>query len=174
MEPVDAVAPDVFASIMRSLPAGVAIVTTVDDHGEPRGLTTSAVCSVSAEPPLLLVCVDRSSRTLPTLRAAGAFAVNFMRADATALCARFASKARDKFAGVPWNAGTNGMPVLTRDATAWAECSITREIPAGDHVILLASVQAGMGGHPSTPALVYYHRRYGYWAPTESARAEVA
>src|SRR3989442_1370034 len=59
---------ETFAEIMASFPSGVAIVTTLDEAGEPKGLTTSAVASVSAEPPLLLVCVDFTSRTLPALR----------------------------------------------------------------------------------------------------------
>src|SRR5207244_13497580 len=57
-----------FFAIMGAFPTGVAIVTTMDNHNQPKGLTSNALCSVSAEPPLLLVCVDKNSNTLPALR----------------------------------------------------------------------------------------------------------
>ena len=63
---------------MSAFPTGVAVVTTLDAEGGPRGLTTNALCAVSAEPPLLLVCVDRESRTLPALLHSGRFVVNFL------------------------------------------------------------------------------------------------
>ena len=92
-----AVARDDFFGIMSAFPTGVAIVTTLEPDGTPRGLTTNAVTSVSAEPPILLVCVDRCSRTLPALLHTKRFVVNFMRDDCAELCALFASKADDKF-----------------------------------------------------------------------------
>ena len=87
-----------FFQIMSAFPTGVAIVTTVEEDGTPRGLTTNAVTSVSADPPILLVCVDKDSRTLPALRASRRFVVNFMRDDHAEICALFASKADNKFA----------------------------------------------------------------------------
>src|ERR1051325_4273528 len=111
-----------FLEVMASFPSGVTIVTTLDEFGAPHGLTTSAVPSVSAQPPLLLVCVDFTSRTLPALRAGGRFLVNFMRAGTADLCRLFASKAEDKFAEVVWPASASGMPHLHEDAIAWAEC----------------------------------------------------
>ena len=81
---------------------GVAIVTTLEPDGTPRGLTTNAVASVSAAPPILLVAVDRGSRTLPALLHSKRFVVNFMRDDCAELCALFASKADDKFSQVAW------------------------------------------------------------------------
>ena len=107
---------------MSAFPTGVAIVTTLDEHGEPKGLTTNAVCSVSAEPPLLLVCVDVASRTLAALRHARRFVVNFMSDGRADLCALFASKADDKFADVQWEPGLGGVPLLAEDALAYAEC----------------------------------------------------
>ena len=83
---------------MSAFPTGVAIVTTLEPDGTPRGLTTNAVTSVSAEPPILLVCVDRNSRTLPALLHTKRFVVNFMRSDHVEICQLFASKADDKFA----------------------------------------------------------------------------
>src|SRR3954454_24327215 len=76
-----------FFQIMSAFPTGVAIVTTVEEDGTPRGLTTNAVTSVSADPPILLVCIDKDSRTLPALRASRRFVVNFMRDDHAETCA---------------------------------------------------------------------------------------
>jgi flavin reductase (DIM6/NTAB) family NADH-FMN oxidoreductase RutF len=150
-----------FFSIMSAFPTGVAIVTTLDQHGAPRGLTTNAVCSVSAEPPLLLVCVDTASRTLEALRHSRRFVVNFMSDGRAELCARFASKADDKFEGVHWEPGLGGMPVLAKDGLASAECSIEEELEVGDHVILIGLIEGGRLPDPETVPILYYRRAYG-------------
>jgi flavin reductase (DIM6/NTAB) family NADH-FMN oxidoreductase RutF len=156
---------DTFVEIMASYPAGVAIVTTLDAEGTPRGLTTTAVSSVSAEPPLLLVCVDLTSRTLPALRAGGRFVVNFLREGRSELARRFASKRDDKFEGVAWDATASGMPVLADDALAWAECVTVQELEPGDHVILLGQVEEGAGAGDEDAPLMYYRRSWGVWKP---------
>ena len=153
-----------FAEIMASYPAGVAIVTTLDPDGTPRGLTTTAVSSVSAEPPLLLVCVDRMSRTLPALRA-GRFVVNFLREGRSELARLFASKRDDKFEKVAWRPSTSGMPILEDDALAWAECVTVQELEPGDHVVLLGQVEEGGGAADEDAPLMYYRRSWGVWKP---------
>lgn len=154
-----------FLEIMASFPSGVAIVTTLDADGRPRGLTTSAVCSVSAEPPLLLVSVDLASRTLPLLLERRGFVVNFLRAGREELASLFASKAEEKFDGVAWRPGLGGLPVLGDDALAWAQCTTEREIEAGDHLLLLGRVEAGEAAGPDEQPLMYYHRSWGQWTP---------
>jgi flavin reductase (DIM6/NTAB) family NADH-FMN oxidoreductase RutF len=156
---------DTFVEIMASYPAGVAVVTTLDTDGTPRGLTTTAVSSVSAEPPLLLVCVDLTSRTLPALRAGGRFVVNFLREGRSELARLFASKAEDKFAGVEWRPSATGMPVLEADALAWAECVTVHEIEPGDHVVLLGQVEVGESAADEDAPLMYYRRSWGVWKP---------
>lgn len=156
---------DRFFQIMSAFPTGVCIVTTLDEHGDPRGLTTNAVASVSADPPMLLVCVDRSSRTLPALLHSRRFVVNFMRDDCAELCALFASKTKDKFAAVAWEPGLGGMPLLHEDAFARAECALAQEIEAGDHVILTGVVEDGLAPDPERVPIVYYRRSYGSVPP---------
>jgi flavin reductase (DIM6/NTAB) family NADH-FMN oxidoreductase RutF len=157
---------DTFLEIMASYPAGVAIVTTRDADGTPRGLTTTAVSSVSADPPLLLVCVDRTSRTLPALRAGGRFVVNFLREGRAELARLFASKRDDKFEHVVWRPSASGIPVLEDDALAWAECVIVQELEPGDHVVLLAHLEEGAGAPSDEDApLMYYRRSWGVWRP---------
>lgn len=156
---------DIFVEIMASYPAGVAVVTTLDSDGAPRGLTTTAVSSVSAEPPLLLVCVDLTSRTLPALRAGGRFVVNFLREGRSEVARLFASKADDKFEHVRWRPSGSGMPVLADDALAWAECVTVHELEPGDHVVLLGQVEEGAGAAADDAPLMYYRRSWGVWRP---------
>jgi flavin reductase (DIM6/NTAB) family NADH-FMN oxidoreductase RutF len=157
---------------MASFPSGVAIVTTRTPDGTPYGLTTSAVSSVSADPPTVLVCVDVGSRTLPALRTTRRFIVNFMRAGRGDLCLHFASKSEDKFARVAVRDTPSGLPLLEQDVLAWAECTTEQELVVGDHAVLLAEVESGGTiGHGLAP-LMYYRRSWGVWTPAEEPGAE--
>ncbi len=158
-----------FFEIMASFPSGVAIVTTLGPDDVPRGLTTTAVSSVSAHPPTILVCVDLGSRTLEALRARRSFVVNFVRQGCSQLCMLFASKADDKFDHVSWQPTASGLPLLYEDAVAWAECSTVHELEVGDHVILVARVESGdVAAEPESP-LMYYRRSWGVWSPVHEA-----
>jgi flavin reductase (NADH) len=149
-----------FFAIMSAFPTGVAIVTSLDVDGEPRGCTTNAVCSVSAEPPLLLVCLDKGSRTLPALFHSKRFVVNFLAEGRDELARLFASKADDKFAGVAWEPGTTGMPCLREDSLAYAECATEQELEAGDHVIVTGLVVGGLAPDPASVPILYFRRSY--------------
>lgn len=151
---------DAFFAIMSAFPTGVAIVTTLEPDGTPRGLTTNAVTSVSAEPPILLVCVDRNSRTLPALLHTKRFVVNFMRDDCAELCAVFASKADDKFGQVAWTPGLGGVPVLHEGAIAHAECATLEELEIGDHVVVTGLVEEGSPPDPAHAPIVYFRKTY--------------
>jgi flavin reductase (DIM6/NTAB) family NADH-FMN oxidoreductase RutF len=152
-----------FFAIMGAFPTGVAVVTALDVDRQPRGLTTNALCSVSADPMLMLVCVDKNSNTLPALRHSQLFVVNYLSASRGELANTFASKDPDKFAHVSWRPAQNGMPWLHADSIAHAECSVQREIEAGDHFIFLAQVDAGQPPAPGTKPLIYFRRTYGTW-----------
>jgi len=160
-------AADAFRQIMAALAAGVSVVTAVDAAGEPRGLTTTAVTGVSADPPLLLVCVAHDSRTLPAIRHSRRFAVNLMHAAAGETALRFASKAEDKFEGRAWRLGRHGSPLLHEDALAWAECRVEQEIEAGDHVVLIGSVEHGTAVEDELAPLTYFRRSFGTWTLSE-------
>jgi flavin reductase (DIM6/NTAB) family NADH-FMN oxidoreductase RutF len=149
-----------FVAIMSAFPTGVAIVTTLEPNGTPRGLTTNAVTSVSAEPPILLVCVARDSRTLPALLHTKRFVVNFMRDDCADVCTLFASKADDKFGQVAWTPGLGGVPVLHEGAIAHAECTTLEELEIGDHVVVTGLVEDGSPPDPAQAPIVYFRRSY--------------
>lgn len=152
-----------FFSLMGAFPTGVTVITTLDEDGQPRGLTSNAISSVSAEPPLLLVCVDKRSRSLEALQRSGKWVVNFLAAGRGELSNLFASKEPDKFASVPWRAGENGMPLLHEDSIAWAECTTTQEIDAGDHVVFMGEVTGGQTPAPDSVPLMYFRRAYSAW-----------
>ncbi len=166
--PLDAAA---FRSVMGAFPTGIVIVTTLDGTGVPKGLTTQSFISVSTGPPLLLVSLAKTSRTLRALLSTRAFVVNFLAADRGDLATRFASKDEDKFTGVAWRpaASAKGAPILADDSVAYAECVLSREIDAGDHTLLLASVEDGavLSGAP----LMYYRRTYAAWPEERDAPA---
>jgi flavin reductase (DIM6/NTAB) family NADH-FMN oxidoreductase RutF len=149
-----------FFDIMSSFASGVAIITTVDGDGRPKGLTSSAVCSVSADPPLLLVCVGRDSRTLPALLERGEFVVNVLGRDRHALSTLFAGKGEDKFRDVSWRLAHNGMPWLHEDTVAHAACRTIEVIEAGDHVVLIGRVEGGGLSNAVNSPLVYFRRAY--------------
>ena len=155
-----AIARERFFAIMSAFPTGVAVVTSLDAAGEPRGLTTNAVCSVSVAPPLLLVCVDKQSRTLPALLHSRRFVVNFLADGRDDLARLFASKADDKFANVAWRPGLGGMPCLVEDSLAYAECSTEQELEAGDHVIVTGLVEDGLEPDPERVPILYFRRSY--------------
>jgi len=186
-----------YFDIMAAAPTAVTVVTTIDparpvgeggaDHAadsadegssagaaaRPVGLTVSAVTSVSAEPPILAICLDRRSRTLPVIERAGRFAVNFLRGDRAALAERFAAPAADRFAGVRWTAGAVGVPILVDDALAFAECRVAGTIAVGDHVVVLGRVVAGAPAPPGSRPLMYFRHAFSAWAgPVEDARAD--
>ena len=152
---------DAFFRIMGAFPTGVAVVTAIDRGGHARGLTCNALCSVSAEPPLMLVCVDRTSTTLPAIRHSGRFAVNYLAAGREAIARLFATKEPDKFGEVAWQPAPSGMPWLHQDSVALAECEVMQEIAAGDHVIFIGRVGGGVPPAEDARPLLYYRKGYG-------------
>jgi flavin reductase (DIM6/NTAB) family NADH-FMN oxidoreductase RutF len=139
------VGPDHFRSVMGHFATGVTVVT-VATPGGPVGLTANAVCSLSLEPLLLLVCFDNAARTLPPLRETGRFGVNVLASGQQDLARLFASKLpeREKFAGIPHTVH-DGIPVI-EGVLAWVGCRLERLIPGGDHTIGIGSVEAAEAG----------------------------
>jgi flavin-dependent trigonelline monooxygenase, reductase component len=119
------------------------------------------LCPVSMDPPLLLVCVDKQSRTLPALRYSQAFVVNILAEGADEISQRFASKHPAKFAGLRWVPSLVGAPVLADHVIAHAECRLHRAVDAGDHEVLFGRIEHGLV-YDRSP-LVYYRRSYATW-----------
>ena len=149
-----------FFALMSAFPSGVTIVTTLDDQAQPRGLTCTATCSVSAEPPLVLVCIDHKSSTLPALRHTRRFAINYLCAGRDELSNRFASRSADRWRGVAWRLSPHGVPWLYADSLAYAECCLASEFDGGDHLILVGRVIGGQAAPPGSQPLIYFRRSY--------------
>jgi 3-hydroxy-9,10-secoandrosta-1,3,5(10)-triene-9,17-dione monooxygenase reductase component len=147
-----------FRDTLGTFPTGVAVVTATGPHG-PAGLTTNAFSSLSLDPPLVLVCFDRGSRTLAVVRESRRFAVNVLRAGQQDLAALFAGKAPhpEKFAAVTHTAD-HGVPVLD-DALAWLVCDLEALHPGGDHEIGVGAVTALGRGEDAAP-LVFFGGAY--------------
>ncbi|MFG2884704.1 flavin reductase family protein [Streptomyces sp. NPDC048297] len=150
---------DHFRSLAAALPTGVSVVTTLTADGAPVGMTSGAVCGLSCEPPLVLVCIARGSRTLREIKGRRSFCVNVLASGADALSNRFASAGGDKFTGVDWRPGPGGVPVLSTGTTAHAVCELYQIVPGGDHEIVIGLIVAG-DSDPSDSPLVYYRRTY--------------
>jgi flavin reductase (DIM6/NTAB) family NADH-FMN oxidoreductase RutF len=146
-----------FRRVLGHFAAGVTVVTTVGDDGTPYGLTATAFTSVSLDPPLVLVCVDKRSDSHPHFHSSRVFAVNFLACDHEPLSRHFAVSGGDKFASVPTRRGVIGAPLLS-DALGQLECRAVNVIEAGDHTIFIGEVQsaAARDGEP----LVYFRGAY--------------
>lgn len=152
-----------YRGIAGSFPTGVAVVTTVDADGIPKGLTTQSFVALSTEPPLMMIAIDKGSRTLAALNHAKALVINLLKFGSEDVATRFASKDVDKFHGLHWDASgvAGGAPILRDFCVAFAECRVTETIEAGDHWIFIGRLERGevLGGIP----LMYYRRTYAAW-----------
>lgn len=156
------VSPDLFVAGMRLHAAGVTLVTTVH-RGRRSGLTATSVCSVSAEPPQLLVCVNRAAEANAPIRESGRFCVNVLAAGQQALADRFAGRlghvGAARFEGSGWTRLATGAPVLEGCRAAF-DCTLVAALEAGTHTIFVGLVEA-VATRPELAPLVYHEGEYG-------------
>jgi 3-hydroxy-9,10-secoandrosta-1,3,5(10)-triene-9,17-dione monooxygenase reductase component len=137
-QPLPAVDPRSFRDALGRFATGVAFVTAAPD-GEPTGLIVNSLASVSLEPPLVSFSPARSSLTWSRMRRGGRFGVNVLGRQHEPFALRAAPAGADRFAGLDWEPGRGGVPLLT-NALARFECEIVAEHPAGDHWIVVGQV----------------------------------
>lgn len=154
--------PGEFKSVMSSFATGVVVVTASGTAG-PAGMACQSFVSLSLEPPYVSFCPALTSSSWPLIRAAGRFAVNILAEDQQELCRHFAVTGGDKFAGVDWQPGANGAPVLD-GVLAWIECTLETELPGGDHTVAIGRVTATALARAATGPLLYFRRGYGQLA----------
>lgn len=128
----------VVREVHRRFPTGVTVVTTCVDR-KPYGLAVNAFSSISIDPPAVLVCVAQTSTTHPRLYASDWLAVNILATDQLDVAGRFATSGGDKFAGLEWEPGSSGAPVL-RGVAAFLELEVERRIVAYTHTIFIGRV----------------------------------
>jgi flavin reductase (DIM6/NTAB) family NADH-FMN oxidoreductase RutF len=149
--------PDEFRSVLGRFATGVTVVTARDTSAVDHGLTVNAFTSLSLEPPLILVCIDREASLHPAMSACSHFAVNILSSKQEALARRFAAPETDRFEGVGFTRGLCGAPILD-DVLAYLECRTAQAIPGGDHTIFIGEVE-----HAETRTiapLLYYRGGY--------------
>ncbi|MQA85474.1 MAG: flavin reductase [Streptosporangiales bacterium] len=149
---------DTFRDALCRWAAGVTIVTTVDRHDRrPWGFTASAFSSLSLDPPLILVCLDRDADCHDAFTRAKRFMINVLRAEHEELALRFATKGAEKFSGQEFTLSASGLPTLP-DALCSVECDLRQTIPGGDHTILIGRVHDCVvrDGRP----MIYYNRGF--------------
>lgn len=120
---------------------GVTVVTCHDEKQRPLGFTANSFTSVSLDPPLVLVCLAKSSRNYEHFTSGQGFAVNVLSEFQKDVSNLFAKPVEDRFATIDWRAGPHGSPVLANVA-AWFDCSLHQTLESGDHVILIGKVEA--------------------------------
>lgn len=154
-----------FRAAMRGLASGVSLVTTLDQEGSPHGMAATAVMSVSAEPPRILICVNKTASMQGPLALSGRFAVNFLSATQADLVQLFSTPQNRhlRFAEGGWSALQTGAPVL-EGAVAVLDCTVVDKIDAASHVMFIGAVVATRAAQTSMPPLVYCHGGLGAFA----------
>jgi flavin reductase (DIM6/NTAB) family NADH-FMN oxidoreductase RutF len=148
---------DDFKAAMRRFATGVTIVTTAHD-GKVHGFTANAFASVSADPPTVLICVNRGASAHPLIAASGRFCANILSLDQLALAERFAGgEPRQRFEGVAYRLGPSGSPILA-GTVAHVDCLVTEELTSSTHTIFLGKV-IDAGSQDIAP-LGYFNRAY--------------
>jgi flavin reductase ActVB len=145
-----------FKAAMAQLSSHVTIVTAYDERRRPRGFTASAVCSLSLEPPLLLVCVSRAAMSHDVFVTADHFAVNVLRESHRELAERFATPGVDRFDTSDFEIG-RAAPQLA-DALSVVTCSRHAVHPGGDHTILVGQVESAT--RSTGGPLMYFDRKF--------------
>jgi flavin reductase (DIM6/NTAB) family NADH-FMN oxidoreductase RutF len=162
------IGPDDFKDMMSAVAASVTVVTAYADR-EPIGITVSAFTSVSVEPPIVLVCIDKVAASLPAYLTADGFTVNFLPTTASQESTLFATKGSERFDAVSWSEPSVSVagPVLD-SAFGSFECETVERLEMGDHWVIFGRVDAGGRTDGLASPLLYYSRGYASvaeWAP---------
>lgn len=162
MQAVTEIEPNVFRAVMGRFATGISVVTALDGE-RPFGITVNALSSVSLQPALVMVALDRRRFLTPIVRAGGRYAVNILGEDQQALSDCFAgapvTPGRDLFCGAAWHPGPTGLPLID-GAIATLECTVVQTFSAGDHDLFIGRVDTLVGDGQDAMPLLYYRRRY--------------
>ncbi|WP_067651934.1 3-hydroxy-9,10-secoandrosta-1,3,5(10)-triene-9,17-dione monooxygenase reductase subunit [Nocardia harenae] len=170
VSPPSAVDPRKFRNVLGHFGTGVVIVTAPDGDGAPAGFACQSFAALSLDPPLVLFCPVRGSRTWAAIEAAGRFCVNVLTEAQQPVCARFGARGvEDRFAGTAWHWSARGLPVLD-EALATIECTVASVADGGDHHIVVGRVETLTATGSDRP-LLFYRGRYARIDTAEAAPA---
>lgn len=144
---------------------GIAVVTAIDPDGHPVGLTVNSFSAVSLNPPLVLWCLDNGSHNLEAFRRASHHAITILAADQQDLSNRFATWPTDRFAGLPWQPGLGGAPLLPGACASFEVANETAHL-AGDHTVFIGRVERFTEA-PDLAPLLYFGGSYRHLAATQ-------
>lgn len=160
------VEPTRFRAVLGHFCTGVTVVTAVDG-AVPVGFACQAFAALSLEPPLVLFCPGKASRTWPVIERAGHFCVNVLSHAQRHISTVFGTAGADKFATVPWTPAPSGAPVLD-GVLAWVDCSVEAAHDAGDHLVVIGRVTT-LGEARDERPLLFYRGTYTATEPSEPA-----
>ncbi|GAB3007128.1 flavin reductase family protein [Amycolatopsis acidiphila] len=146
-----------FRTVLGHFCTGVTVVTT-HDGASPAGFACQSFAALSLDPPLVLFCPSKHSRTWPVVQRAGRFAVNVLAEEQRELSAAFGARGADKFGTVNWTPAPSGSPVLA-GVLAWIDCELEAVYEAGDHYVVIGRVIA-LGETSAARPLLFYQGRY--------------
>jgi flavin reductase (DIM6/NTAB) family NADH-FMN oxidoreductase RutF len=148
---------DEFRAALGRFASGVTAVTARDADGRLHGITVSAFCSVSLDPPLILICIDKNTGSHRALTQTDSFVVNILSEDQQYVSDRFASYLPDKFETLEYSLGFDDLPVL-EGALANLECRLVSSHDNGDHTIFVGQIERATinDGKP----IIYFHGNY--------------
>ncbi|HEV2635601.1 MAG TPA: flavin reductase family protein [Actinocrinis sp.] len=149
--------PQTLRQVFGAYPTGVTALAALVD-GTPVGMAANSFTSVSLDPPLVSVCVATASQTWPVLRRSARLGVSVLSHEQEVASRSLAARGTDRFAALDWSPTADGAVFLT-GASAWIDCSVDREIRAGDHEIVLLRVHR-LGTDPDIAPLIFHGSRY--------------
>ena len=151
-----------FLTAMSSLAATVTVIAATSPSGQRSGMTATAVCSLSTEPPMLVACVNRSSTLAKTLTQTGWFSVNLLSGTQEDVAARFAGRSglsgEARFQPELWDVHPTGAPVL-RDSAASCVCHLANGMQQATHLVAIGAVHDVILPARGAPLPLMYHRR---------------
>ena len=156
--PTPIATPTLFRELLSGFASGVTVVTAIDRKGGHHGMTASAVASLSLEPPLVVVCVDRTADLHAVLEGASSFALSVLAADQEHLSRRFAEDRTDRWDGIPHSIGFDGLALLD-GALGHITCRKWGAYPGGDHTVFIGQVSGGQIFERKP--LLHFRRGYG-------------
>ena len=146
---------DQFRAVLAHVPTSVVVVTGLDAHSEPHGITIGSFTSVSLDPPLVGFFPGLNSTSWPLIEAGGSFCVNVLSSAQSELCWKFAKEADNRFAGIDWSAAPSGSPILG-GCLAWIDCTIHSVTEVGDHYFVVGRVEHLISTDPTADAMVFF------------------
>jgi 3-hydroxy-9,10-secoandrosta-1,3,5(10)-triene-9,17-dione monooxygenase reductase component len=167
-EPID---PRAFRQVLGQFCTGITIITTIQD-GVPSGFACQSFAALSLEPPLVLFCPTKLSRSWHAIEATGRFCVNVLTEQQRDICARFGSREPDKFAGVDWHPSPLGSPVID-NSLAHIDCTVHSVHDGGDHFVVFGAVQSLSQVPTVKPRpLLFYRGEYTGIEPEKTTPAQ--